>query len=172
MYFRVSVDYLEWKNDRKYLILQKISTHIETVSSLKGYNIHFCQSAVNIPNIFCQFKYFLGTRFPGSTTISRSASYDQVCKYSSMHIYASMQADLEIVVESGNLVPRKYLNWQKICGIFTALWHKFIIYPFSELTVSMCVAIFCRIKILSVIFSLQIVFRHSKIHLLSMGRLF
>ena len=65
MYFRVSVDYLEWKNDRKYLILQKISTHIETVSSLKGYNIHFCQSVVNIPNIFCQFKYFLGTRFPG-----------------------------------------------------------------------------------------------------------
>ena len=31
-----------------------------------------CQRAVYCPNIFCQLKYFLGSRIPGSTTISTS----------------------------------------------------------------------------------------------------
>ena len=60
---------------------------------------------------------------------------------------AVVEADLEIVVEPGNLVPRKYLNWQKVFGIFIALCPEFITYPFSELTDAMCVEIFCRIKI-------------------------
>ena len=59
---------------------------------------------------------------------------------------ASPGTDLEIVVEPGNLVPRKYLNWQKVFGIFIALCPELITYPFSELTGSMCVEIFCRIR--------------------------
>ena len=43
------VDYLERKNAKKYLILPKISTHIETVSSLNGYIINYRKSEVNIP---------------------------------------------------------------------------------------------------------------------------
>ena len=39
----------------------------------------------------------------------------------------------------GNLVPRKYLNWQKMFGILTTLWQICILYPFIELTVSICV---------------------------------
>ena len=62
------------------------------------------------------------------------------------HMVTWSQEDLEIVEEPGNLVPRKYLNWQKVFGIFTAVCLEFIIYPFSELTGSMCIEIFCRIR--------------------------
>ena len=44
--------------------------------------INFLQFRLSIlPNIFCQLKYFLGTRIPGSTTISTSAESIYTCMH-------------------------------------------------------------------------------------------